>query len=60
MIVEVRHKRLQTFELDGAQNQSFALVFRPQVSGRTSPAATTAAGIGVIAWTYQDLALNVH
>lgn len=59
MLKSESHKRLQTFELDGAQNQSFALVFR-QASGRTGPAALTAAGIGVIAWTYQDFALNVH
>lgn len=49
-----------TFELDGAQDQSLAVVFWPQVSGHTFLAATAAAGIVVRGWAYQDLALDVH
>lgn len=52
-------KALQTFELDGAQDQSLAVMFRPHVSGCTSVAAKAAARL-VSSWTYQDFALNIH
>lgn len=50
---------LPTFELDGTQNQSLAVVLWPQVSGRTSSASAAAAGL-VGAGAYQDLALDVY
>ena len=57
---QARSKCLLTFELDGTQDQRLAVVFWPQVSGRTSVAATAAAGIVVGGLAYQDLALDVH
>lgn len=60
LIIKTRYKWLQTFELDGTQDQSLAVVFWPQVSGCTSAAAAAAAGIVVRGWACQDLALDVH
>lgn len=54
-----QYKRLQTFELDGAQDQSLAFMIRPHISDDTLVAAKAAARF-VSVWTYQDFALNIH